>query len=180
MEQENNLKKLDKIYAGYSILTKVCNAVGILAVYAMMFIIVIDVFFRNFMPSPLTGIYEIVQWFLLPLSCIPFFGYAYASGIMPRVTMAVEKFKPSVQNKISIFVLILNIIMFSFLAYAGWVYAVKQMGKGGVVTIGKEHVAVWPLFFVIVVAYIMVTIECVFATIKNIKCKERSEVIYND
>ena len=172
--------KLDKFYSAYSILTRINNAIGIIAVYIMMFIIVIDVFFRNFMPSPLQGIYEIIQWFLLPISCITFFGYAYASGVMPRVTMVLEKMKPSVRHWCAIISIVINIAMFAMMSYAGMVYAIKQLNKGGVVTIGSEHIIVWPMYFLIVLAFIMITLESVFAVIKCLKDKNRTEVIYND
>ena len=177
MEKQNH-PRLDKIYAGYSILTKICNAIGIIAVYVMMFLIVIDVFFRNFMPFPLQGIYEIVQWFLLPISCISFFGYAYACGIMPRVTMAVERLPAAARHWISCVVLVLSIGIFGLMSYAAYVYAIKQMTRGGVVTIGTEHVAVWPLYFLIILAFVMVVVECIFALIKNLLDKDRNAVTY--
>ena len=174
------IKTLDKVYSAYSVITKVSNAVGIIAVYMMMFIIVLDVFFRNFMPSPLQGIYEIVQWFLLPICCILFFGYAYACGIMPRVTMVLDKFRPAVRHWCAVLSILFNIVMFALMSYAAAVYAIKQLDKGGVVTIGTEHIAVWPMYFLITLAFIMVSLESVFALIKCLMDKNRTEVIYNN
>lgn len=174
------LVTLDKIYRKFSIITKVCNFIGMIAVYAMMALIVLDVFFRNFMPSPLQGIYEIVQWFLLPICCITFFGYAYGSGIMPRVTMFVEKFKPSVQHWITNIVLVINIAMFALMTYAGVVYVVKQMAKNANVYIGANTVEVWPIYWLLVVAFVLVVIECIFALIKNLVMKDRVAVTFDE
>lgn len=137
-------------------------------IFLMMAFIVIDVITRNLMGSSVFGSYEITQYFLMPLAVFPALAYAYSSGIMPRLEMFTGRLNPSAQLSISVFMMIVELILFSMLTYYGWQYAIsgtqEQLGfsmKGGIVPY-------YPILYFIPLGFLLLTIEILFLIVKSI------------
>ena len=76
------MKTLDKLYGFH---TKLKNAFLLLAgigVFSMMIYITADVLMRNF-ATALVGTFEVVSYYIMPITILPSMCYALSSGVMP-------------------------------------------------------------------------------------------------
>ncbi|WP_142247946.1 TRAP transporter small permease [Alkalihalobacterium alkalinitrilicum] len=154
VENINEKLKLVGVYTG-----------GIAAV-AMMLIIVADVFMRNVFTSPISGTYEIVQFFLMPLAIFPALAYTYSSGVLPRLGELVEK-APQGFKKVSTWViLIIEIIIFTLLTIYGWKFAMAGVSDQMAVAVGGKLTPVYPVYFLIPIGFGLIVIEVLLSAIR--------------
>ncbi|MGI6747572.1 MAG: TRAP transporter small permease [Anaerovoracaceae bacterium] len=165
------MQKIDKAYKGYTKFSNIGLILGLLGVYLMMLVIVLDVVTRNFFNLSITGIFEFVQYYLLPLSIFPVFGYAYSTGVMPRITMLIDKFSKKTQHIASVLVLIVNIILFTLMAWFSLLYAIQSTKDKAFVIIGMNNIPLWPLYYLVVLGFFLIIAESVFSLIQNIRTK---------
>lgn len=149
LEKANGyFRNIGKYLSGFSIL-------------AMMFIIVLDVFMRNVLGRPLAGTYEIVQYFLMPIAIFPALGYAYWSGVLPRLSELISKMGNKFQQFHRFLILVIDLIVFSLLAYYGLLFAVSGFQESMAIPVAGKLVAVWPVYFLVPIGFLFVVLEII-------------------
>lgn len=140
-----------------------------IATFLMMVIIVVDVFMRNVFVSPLSGTYEIVQFYLMPMAVFPALAYTYSSGVLPRLDELVAK-APERFRKISAYIIVaLEFIIFTLLTIYGWKFAMVGVEDQMAIAVGGVLTPVYPLYFIVPIGFALVVIEIVLSAIKQFK-----------
>ena len=116
------MEKADKII--HKILLVMAVIGGAFAVI-MMFGKTFDVIGRNVFKSTIPGVYEMVQYYLMPNCFFLAIPAAYAEGLFPKVGDLLEKTPKSVQKIAAWSVFIGEIIMFGLLTYYTFQFTVE-------------------------------------------------------
>ncbi|OLO37862.1 hypothetical protein BTR23_13030 [Alkalihalophilus pseudofirmus] len=160
---------------------KVLNTIKIIglwisgiSLFLMMLFIVGDVVSRNFLSRSIPGGYEFVRNYFMPLTLFPALAFAYGTGIFPRITMVVTKFRMVKQRMIVILLLILEGILFFLITYYGLLYAIESSIQGIAFPAGGNLYPIYPLIFLVPICFGLIIIEIVFLIIKNIMNDEAS------
>lgn len=140
-----------------------------MAVLAMMFGIVIDVFMRNFIGIPLKGTYEIVENILMPALVFPVLGYVYWSGVLPRLTEIVAKMPKTMQMFNRYLLFLLDLIVFSLLTIYGMFFALSGYEQKMAISFGGEILQIWPIYFFVPVGFLLVVVEIIIRFIQETK-----------
>ena len=144
---------------------------GGIAAILMMLVIVSDVFLRNVFNSPLSGAYEIVQFYLMPLAIFPALAYTYSSGILPKLTELIEKAPRTFQNLTTYIILAIELIIFVLLTIYGWRFAMAGVSDQMAVPVGGQLLPLFPIYFVVPIGFGLVFIEVLISGIKELQKK---------
>lgn len=139
-----------------------------LAIFAMMSLIVADVVSRNFLGGSIAGSFEIVENYFMPLAVFPALAYVYGSGVLPKMDLAMHKTSRTVQDAVIYGLLVIELVLFALMTYYTWGYAVTGMERNTAFPAGGDLYTLWPLFFVVPLAFAMVIVETLFVLLKNI------------
>jgi TRAP-type C4-dicarboxylate transport system permease small subunit len=131
------------------------------AILVMMALILIDVFMRNIFGISLVGVYEIVASILMPLAVFPALGYAYWSGILPRLSEFILKMPNRFQKLNKQLIIIIDTVVFVLLTYYGILFAMKGLQDKMAVSISGTLVPVWPVYFLVPFGYIFVLLAII-------------------
>ncbi|OLO36370.1 hypothetical protein BTR23_15995 [Alkalihalophilus pseudofirmus] len=159
--------KIDTLYKGF---TKIKNGGLVLAgvaVFLMMAFIVVDVTLRNLFNASISGNYEIIQRYLMPLAVFPAIAITYSSGLMPKITMFVEKLSEKAQYIINMLLLFLEIFVMILIFYYSWKYAVQGLQAGVTFPAGGKMYPLYPVLFLVPIGFALLMIELVFNIIKE-------------
>lgn len=152
------LKKFNRL------LMKIGVFVSGIAVLGMMLIIVIDVTMRNVFSSPLSGTYEIVQFFLMPLAIFPALSYTYQSGVLPRLTEMVEKMPAGFQKFNRVLITIIEIIIFTLLMVYGAKFAMSGLADHMAIPVSGNLIPVYPVYFLVPLSFASLLLEVLLST----------------
>lgn len=144
------------------------------AIIGMMIIIVIDVCMRNVFGIPVSGTYEIVQYFLMPIAIFPALGYAYWSGVLPRLSELISKSPAWFKEFNRILILIIDAFVFGMLAYFGFLFAIFGMKDAMAIPMAGSLIPVWPVYFLVPIGFLFVLLEVLLRFVQ--KPKEGGEV----
>ncbi|MGO4888375.1 TRAP transporter small permease subunit [Anaerobacillus sp. MEB173] len=139
-----------------------------ISVFLMMFFIVADVFIRNILNSSISGNFEFVKNYFMPMAVFPALAFTFGSGILPRINIYIEKMREQFQRITAITLLLFEMVLFLLLTYYGWQYAVMSMEESLVFSAGGNMYPLYPAIFLVPLGFGLVTIEIVFLLIKNI------------
>lgn len=139
-----------------------------MAIFAMMSLIVADVVSRNFLGGSIAGSFEIVENYFMPLAVFPALAYVYGSGVLPKMDLAMHKTSKTVQDAVIYGLLVIELVLFALMTYYTWGYAVTGMERKTAFPAGGDLYTLWPLFFVVPLAFAMVIVETLFVLLKNI------------
>lgn len=154
---DNFLNKIEKIGI----------AITGLAVMFMMFFISADVLGRNLFSISISGNYEIVQNYIMPLMVFPVIGYAYSEGMMPRVEFVLDKFSNKVRFVLEILILVVNsVFMFLLLTYS-WDYMIDGFINKTAFVAGKNMYPVYFLYILPPISFGTVILEDVLQIMKS-------------
>lgn len=162
---------LEKINEGLRNIGKYISGFAILG---MMFLIVADVFMRNVLGTPLTGTYEVVQYFLMPMAIFPALGYAYWSGVLPRLSELISKAPVWFEKFHRLLILVIDTFVFSLLTYFGFLFAMSGLKDHMAIPIAGSLVPVWPVYFLVPIGFLFVLMEIVLRFVR--KPEEGGEV----
>lgn len=103
------MKTLDQLYAIHSKIKNIFLALGGAGVFVMMLYITVDVLVRNLSNTALIGTFEIVSYYIMPLTILPSMCLALASGVMPRIVAMTNRLPQKAQRIDAIILPILEI-----------------------------------------------------------------------
>jgi len=153
-------------------LMKIGVFVSGLAILGMMLIIVVDVTMRNVFSSPVSGTYEIVQFFLMPLAIFPALAYTYQSGVLPRLIEMVEKLPAGFQKFNRVFITIIEIIIFTLLMVYGFKFAMSGLADQMAIPVSGSLIPVYPVYFLVPLSFASVLLEVLLSTFTRVPEKE--------
>ncbi|PID20361.1 hypothetical protein CSV61_15330 [Sporosarcina sp. P3] len=142
------------------------------AILAMMIVIVIDVFMRNVFGIPIAGTYEFVQYFLMPLSIFPALSFVYWVGVLPSLTELISKSPIWFKNFNKYLILCVDTGVFGLLTYYSFLFAMSGMADQMAVPIARSLIPVWPVYFLVPIAFLFVLLEVLTRFIRKTKEKE--------
>lgn len=134
----------------------VLSAVGIVVI---MVIIAIDVFLRNVLNSSISGNYELIQKYLMPLAVFPAMAITYSSGIMPRLDMIVEKLSLKIQNGIHMIISLIDFLIMVLLTFYTWNYAMQALEAKVTFPAGGAMYPLYPILFIVPIGFVLLAIE---------------------
>lgn len=143
-----------------------------IAIILMMVIIVSDVFMRNVFGNPLSGTYEIVQFFLMPMAIFPALGYVYWVGVLPRLTEIIAKTPAGFRKANNLVILIIDLVLFSLLTYYGVLFAISGFQSQMAVPLGGSLVSVWPVYILVPLGFFSVLLEVILRFFRKPKVEE--------
>lgn len=143
-----------------------------IAIFLMMFLIVADVFMRNVFGNPLSGTYEIVQFFLMPMAIFPALGYVYWVGVLPRLSEIIAKSPQGFQKFNNLLILVIDLVVFALLTYYGFLFAMSGFESQMAVPLGGSLVSVWPVYFLVPVGFLFVLLEVILRFFRKPRVEE--------
>ncbi|MGJ9457818.1 TRAP transporter small permease [Oceanobacillus sp. CF4.6] len=166
------MKKLNKIYDYFGYMKKFSLFLAGIALFGMIFFITIDVIMRNFSSTSIPGSYEIVQNYLMSVASFSVILYAYSSGVMPRISMVVERFPIHIQKTLHIAMLIIELLLMILVAYYTLTYAITGTISGFAFPAVGILFPLYPFLYIVPLGFGGIAIEIIFTLIKNIMSKE--------
>lgn len=172
------MEKLNKLYGYHSKLKNIFLMMGGVGVFAMMLYITVDVLYRNLSTTALVGTFEVVSYYLMPLTILPSFCLALSAGVMPRIVAIVGKFEPKGQRIFCIVIPVLEIMFYVMMGIFSTKYAISATQDRLTFIAGTKSLPYWFMFFLPPLSYLMMTVESLFVVIKNILDKNANTVLY--
>ena len=121
---------------------------GGIAVVALMFHIIADVFLRYFFNSPLPATIEIVSYWWMVLAVFPGIALTQRRKEHVEVTLLSDLMPESHKSVIILAARVLTIITVGALAWYGWLAALEQMQRGEI-AMGSITILIWPMRFIV-------------------------------
>lgn len=131
----------------------------------MMLIIVADVFLRNVFNSPISGTYEIVQYYLMPFAIFPALAYTYSSGILPRLGELMEKAPQLLQNVATYMIVVIEMIIFALLAIYGGEFAKVAWQEKMSIPVSGNLLMHYPVYLLVPLGFGLLFFEVILSTI---------------
>lgn len=164
------LERIIKIHHSLKVIGLYTSGV---ATIFMMLIIVADVFLRNVFNTPVSGTYEIVQYYLMPLAIFPAIAYTYSSGILPRLGELMEKAPQFLQNTAIYIIVVIEIIIFALLTIYGWEFAKVAWQEKMSIPVSGSLLMHYPVYLLVPLGFGLVFFEVILSTISKIVKRER-------
>lgn len=171
---------MDGVWKAYKIFDYI-KLLGILisciSVLVMMFIIVYDVSVRTLFSGSIRGGFEIIQNYMMPLVVFPGLAYAYASGILPKMDLILERLSEKTQKAVIFLMLLVELFVLVLIVQFSWEYAMSGLERETAFPAAGTMYPLYPLFFLIPIAFAMIVVENIFILIRNIIMKEPSLIM---
>lgn len=171
------MEKLLRAYNVFGIIKKIGMFISCLAVIFMMFFIFYDVLSRNLFATSIRGGFEIIQNYLMPLVVFPGLAYVYASGVVPKMDLIIEKFNRKLKKGVIFVLLLLEFFILILLFIYTWEYALDGLAREVSFPAGGALYPVYPFFFTVPIAFLLIIIENVFIFFRNILMEDPSLLV---
>src|SRR5699024_4472464 len=114
-----------------------------------------DVISRNFLDGSISGSFEFVQNYFMPLAVFPGLAYVYGTGILPRMDLLRERLRGRFGVAVTHLQVALELLAFALLFYLTLGYAIDGAQREvGFSAAGEIH-TLWPVYFVVPLAMLM-------------------------
>jgi TRAP-type C4-dicarboxylate transport system permease small subunit len=150
-----------------SVLVIMIKAVAVLALIMMMAHTVANALLRYLAASPITGTNEYVGYWYMPL--VAFLGFYLAQRGRAHIEARLVFDRLPLANRIEIQLLgqALTIALCIAFAYYGWTEALDAYGIGQ--TGGVTAVVIWPVMFIVPLAFALLTLQLVVDAVAVIR-----------
>lgn len=132
-----------------------------IAILMMMAITVVDVFMRNVIGISLSGGYDIIESFLMPIATFSALSYVYWCGVLPKLTELASKVPNWFEQLNKIVILFIDMVVFALMTSFGFLFALTGMTEEVAVSIAGELVPIWPVYFIVPIGFFLVFAEAV-------------------
>ncbi|MEK4023425.1 TRAP transporter small permease [Sporosarcina sp. FSL W7-1283] len=166
------MNKLTNAYRVFGYFKKAGIFLSGVALFGMIFLITADVISRNITSKSIEGSYEIVQNYLMSLASFTVILYAYSSGVMPRISMVVERMPRIVQKMLLLVMLIVELALALLFTYYTFTYSLTGVAEGFAFPAGGVLFPIYPFLFLVPIGFIGIAIEILFVLMKNSLSKE--------
>jgi TRAP-type C4-dicarboxylate transport system permease small subunit len=134
---------LDKILGALATLEKIASTIAAIFMFAIMIIVFSDVIMRYAFNRPFSWAYDLISIYLMAGVFFLVLSEAYASNAHVSVDILQQKFPDTVKRLTEIVTCIVGIIVFSLIAWLGWLRAIDAF-KSGDVMAGAIPWPMWP------------------------------------
>jgi TRAP-type C4-dicarboxylate transport system permease small subunit len=134
---------LDKTLRALAALEKIASTIAAVFMFAIMMIVFADVVMRYAFNKPFSWAYDLISIYLMAGIFFLVLSEAYASNAHVSVDILQQKFSPAVKRLSEIVTCIVGIIVFSLIAWLGWLRAVDAFNSGDVMA-GAIPWPMWP------------------------------------
>lgn len=172
------IKTVDKGYAIFGKVKSAFLALGGLGVFCMMIYITVDVLVRNLTSTALVGTFEVISYYIMPITILPSMCLALASGVMPRIVAMTNRLPKKGQRVFAVILPILEIIAYIMMCRFSMKYAISATQDNLSFIAGTTSLPVWFMYYLPPMAYVMMTIESIFVLLKNI-LTDNVTLLYN-
>ncbi|MCH4827555.1 TRAP transporter small permease [Planococcus halocryophilus] len=167
------MNKLMNAYRVFDYFKKAGIFLSGVAMFSMIFLITADVISRNVTSKSIPGSYEIVQNYLMSLASFTIIVYAYSSGVMPRISMVVERMPYFLQKVLLLLMLAVELIIAILFVYYTLNYSITGVAEGHAFPAGGILFPIYPFLFLVPMGFMGIVIEIIFIIIKNILSKKQ-------
>lgn len=162
------MRILDGFYRVFGYIKGAGLAASGLALFLMIMMITLDVIWRNFLGRSIPGVYEVVGFYLMPMSVLPILFYAFAAGISPRIPLVADRLPDAAQKGLYILVLLTEMALMLLVMYYSFQYAKDGMAAGHAFSAGGSMYPKYPFYFLVPFAFLGMAIEIAFVVLKNL------------
>src|SRR5699024_3984343 len=149
------------------IIIKAGVVISAVSIFIMMVIIVVDVFMRNVLGTPLAGTYEIVENYLMQLAIFPSLAYTYQSGVIPQLTELLDKL-PERFRKFNQYVPdITELVIFTLLFAYGFKFALNGLNDSMHIPISGNLYMIYPVYFVAPLGFGLILLFVILSILKR-------------
>jgi TRAP-type C4-dicarboxylate transport system permease small subunit len=134
---------LDRILRALAAVEKIASTIAAVFMFAIMMIVFSDVIMRYAFNKPFSWAYDLISIYLMAGIFFLVLSEAYASNAHVSVDILQQKFSPSVKRLSEIVTCIVGIVVFSLIAWLGWLRAVDAFRSGDVMA-GAIPWPMWP------------------------------------
>jgi TRAP-type C4-dicarboxylate transport system permease small subunit len=134
---------LDRILRALSALEKIASTIAAVFMFAIMMIVFSDVIMRYAFNKPFSWAYDLISMYLMAGVFFLVLSEAYASNAHVSVDILQQKFSANVKRLTEIVTCIVGIVVFSLIAWLGWLRAVDAFNSGDVMA-GAIPWPMWP------------------------------------
>jgi TRAP-type C4-dicarboxylate transport system permease small subunit len=134
---------LDKILAALATVEKIASTIAAIFMFAIMIIVFCDVIMRYAFNQPFSWAYDLISIYLMAGIFFLVLSEAYASNAHVSVDILQQKFPAAVKRLTEIVTCIVGIIVFSLIAYLGFLRAVDSFNSADVMA-GAIPWPMWP------------------------------------
>ena len=172
------METLDRLYGVHSKIKQIFLALGGAGVFCMMLYITVDVLVRNIASTALVGTFEVVSYYLMPLTILPSFCLALSAGVMPRIVAVVNRLPQKAQHIVSIIILLIEAAAYIIMGIFSMKYAITATQDHLTFIAGTTSLPVWFMYYLPPLSFLMMTIETIFVLVKNILDKNTTTILY--
>lgn len=162
------MRVLDALYRAFGYLKVLGLVASGMALFLMIGGISLDVVSRNVTGNSISGFYEIVTFYLMPLAVLPILFYAFSQGVCPRIPMVFDRLPSGVQKPLHCFVMLFELVLMLLVAYFSCQYAIDGAGSGHEFSAGGTMYPKYPVYFLIPFAFAGMSLELAFIIAKNL------------
>src|SRR5262249_55994129 len=118
---------LDRVLRALAALEKIASTIAAVFMFAIMMIVFSDVIMRYAFNKPFSWAYDLISMYLMAGVFFLVLSEAYASNAHVSVDILQQKFSPAVKRLTEIVTCIVGIIVFSLIAWLGWLCLVDAL-----------------------------------------------------
>ncbi len=134
---------------------------GAVCVFMVAFLCV-SVFAQRVLQSPIVGVYEVCQYVIMPMVCLPGFAYAYHMKLLPKFDLLSNNNNVIWQWFCLIVNAVIEIVVFALMTYGAFRFAIIGT-QGGVSTYAGSHwFPLYPFYWFSPIGFLALEITVVF------------------
>jgi TRAP-type C4-dicarboxylate transport system permease small subunit len=158
---------IDRILKALGALEKIASSIAAAFMFAIMMIVFCDVIMRYAFNKPFSWAYDLISLYLMAGVFFLVLSEAYANNAHVSVDILQQKFSPSIKRVSEIVTCIVGIIVFSLIAWLGYLRAVDAF-KAGDVMAGAIPWPMWPSIALVPFGAGIITVRLVLHLIGHI------------
>lgn len=139
------------------VVRRLLQAVAVAALLAMMLHTIANALLRYLAASPITGTTEYVGYWYLPVVALLGFYFAQRGRAHIEARLLFDRLPHASRVEVQLGAQALTVALCAGFAYYGWAEAVEAAGIG--LTAGVTGIAVWPVTFVVPVAFALLGLQ---------------------
>jgi len=162
------MKMLDALYRSFGFIKFASLTASGIALFLMIGGITLDVISRNVTGNSIPGFYEIVTFYLMPLSVLPILFVAFSQGVCPRIPMVFDRLPSKAQKPLYCSVLLFELALMAIAAYFSFQYAADGLASTHEFSAGGNMYPKYPVYFLVPFAFGGMVLELLFILLKNL------------
>ena len=174
------MDSIEKLYRMFQFIKLIGAWISGIALIGMMVFIVFDVLLRNVFENSINGAFEIVQNYFMPIVVFPALAFIYSSGVLPKMDLLLDKFNEQTKKIIIILMNVIEIFILLIMTQFTWEYALTGLEKGMSFPAAGTLYPLYPLFFFIPIAFLLIIIENIFILIRNFTQREATFLFHTN